>query len=50
MEPIRYPTVDGKTEAEKIEQIRRYLFWLADQLNMNLDRIERKTGDTGSKS
>lgn len=49
MEPIRYPAVDGKTEAEKIEQIRRYLFQLADQLNINLDRLERKVDGQSPK-
>ena len=45
MEPIRYPTVNGTTEAERIEQLRRYLYQLADQLNINLNQIEKKISE-----
>lgn len=37
---IRYPNITAKTEKEKIEQIHRYLYYLADQLNYALPLLE----------
>lgn len=34
---IRYPNIVGNTEAQKLEQMRRYLHQLADELNFQLD-------------
>lgn len=49
MEPIRYPTVNGETEAIKIEQLRRYLYQLADQINMNFRQIENRIAEKGNE-
>lgn len=35
---IRYPNIIGKTDAQKLEQMRSYLHQLADELNFQLDR------------
>lgn len=35
---IRYPNIIGKTDAQKLEQIRSYLHQLADELNFQLDK------------
>lgn len=40
---IRYPTVNGKTEAEQIGQIKTYLFTLADSLSRTLTLLEERT-------
>lgn len=37
---IRYPNITGKTDKEKIEQLHRYLIYLADQLNYALPQLE----------
>lgn len=42
MEPIQYPSVTALTEAERIEQIRKYLCQMADQINYNNDLLERR--------
>jgi hypothetical protein len=36
---FRYPNITGKTEKEQIEQIRRYLFQLVDQLNYTVPKL-----------
>ena len=41
---IRYPNIIGKTDAQKLDQMRSYLHQLADELNYQLD----KTGNIGS--
>lgn len=41
---IRYPNIVGKTEAQKLEQIKSYLIQLTDELNYQLDM----TGDRAS--
>lgn len=41
---IRYPNIIGKTDAQKLEQMKSYLHQLADELNFQLD----KTGSIGS--
>ena len=38
---IKYPNINGATESEKLEQIKRYLFQLADDLNWVLNDIQR---------
>lgn len=35
---IRYPNIIGKTDAQKLEQMKSYLHQLADELNFQLDR------------
>jgi hypothetical protein len=37
---IRYPNITGKTDKEKIEQLHRYLIYLADLLNYALPQLE----------
>lgn len=37
---IPYPKITGKTEREKTEQIRSYLYQLADQLTFELQTIK----------
>ena len=37
---IRLPEINGKTEAEQLQQIRRYLFQLAETLNRGLNVYE----------
>lgn len=41
---IRYPNIIGKTDAQKLEQMKSYLHQLADELNYQLD----KTGNIAS--
>ena len=40
---IRYPAINGATDREQIDQIRRYLFHLADQLNYTLSLLDSNT-------
>lgn len=42
---IRYPNISGKTDAQKLEQMKSYLHQLVDELNYQLDN-----GSTGSSS
>ena len=37
---IRYPNIIGKTDAQKLEQIKSYLHQLTDDLNFHLDKVE----------
>lgn len=37
---IRYPNIVGKTDAQKLEQMKSYLHQLADELNFQLDKAE----------
>lgn len=39
------PNLHGKTEAEKTEEIRRYLFQLVQALNFNFNEIDSKISD-----
>lgn len=39
---IRYPTVNGETDRERLLQLERYLRYLADTLNLALAGLERK--------
>lgn len=43
-EKIRLPGINGETDAEKLRQIRSYLYQLADQLNRTLDTLTAPTG------
>lgn len=45
---FRYPNITGKTEKEQIEQIRRYLFQMVDQLNYVVSRMEERSSDAES--
>lgn len=45
---IRYPSITGKTNEEKLEQIRRALFQLIDQINYELNEIRRKENSNGN--
>lgn len=47
---IRYPNITAKTEKERIEQIHRYLYYLADQLNYALPLLENNVQQTDAKS
>lgn len=40
---IRYPAINGATDREQIDQIRRYLFQLADQLNFTLAAMDTES-------
>ena len=41
---IRTPGINGETDAEKLRQIRSYLYQLADQLNRTLDTLTAPAG------
>ena len=41
--PFRYPNITGKTEREQIDQLKRYLYQLVDQLNYVLPLLEGST-------
>jgi hypothetical protein len=43
---IRYPNIIGKTDAQKLEQMKSYLHQLTDELNFHLD----KAGSAGSNA
>lgn len=45
---IRFPDINGKTEAEQLAQIRSYLFQFAGQLNWALNTLEK--GQSGNDS
>lgn len=45
---IRYPSITGKTPEEQIEQLRRALYQLIDQINFELNEIRRKEDNHGS--
>jgi hypothetical protein len=36
------PSINGQTEREQIEQIKRHLFLLADQLNYVVGQLEKQ--------
>lgn len=37
---IRYPNITGRTPEEQVEQLKRYLFQLVDQLNFVLSQTD----------
>ena len=37
---LRYPNITGRTPEEQIEQLKRYLYQLIDQLNFVLSTID----------
>lgn len=43
-EQIRLPGITGSTDSEKLQQIRSYLYQLADQLNRTLQTLSAPTG------
>ena len=45
---IRLPNINGKTDAEQIYQIKRYLYQLAEELKYNLNTLEAGTSDEAS--
>lgn len=47
---IRYPSITGRTTEEKIEQLRRALFQIVDQMNYELGEIRRKENDNGGSN
>lgn len=49
MDPIRYPNIKAATQEENVEQIKKYLYQLVDQINVNLELIERKITDNADK-
>lgn len=42
MTHIRLPNITGKTEAQQLEQIKNYLFQLAQELNYAFSALEEK--------
>ena len=46
MTELRYPKIDGKTDAERIEQMRRYLFYLVDELQIIINNLPTKGEET----
>jgi hypothetical protein len=45
---IKLPLINGKTDAEQIYQIKRYLYQLAEELKYNLNTLEAGTSDEAS--
>lgn len=46
IESIRRPHISrGKSTEEQVEEIRRYLFYLADELNRLLEQLDSKNGN-----
>lgn len=45
---IRYPNINGRTTEQQVEQIKRELFKLVDQLNAELTEIRRKEQTNGN--
>ena len=45
---IRLPNITGKTEAEQLQQMKRYLYQLAEDLNYKLSTLEAGTSDETS--
>jgi len=48
MSDLRYPNINGKTEAEQLVQVRSYLHQLVDQLNWALGSVESYQGGNTS--
>ena len=47
---LRYPNLTGKSEKEQLAEIRGYLYYLVDVLQVALDDIERRLDDKNSKT
>lgn len=47
---IRYPSITGRTTDEKVEQLRRALFQIVDQMNFELNEIRRKENENGGSN
>lgn len=45
---IKLPLINGKTDAEQIYQIKRYLYQFAEELKYNLNTLEAGTSDEAS--
>lgn len=45
---IRYPNIGGKSDTQKLEQMRSYLHQLVDELNYELDMVGSLTGSNPS--
>ena len=42
MMEFRYPNITGEDPRKQLEQLKRYLFQLVDQLNYTLEQLERR--------
>lgn len=42
---LRYPSITGRTPEEKIEQIKKELFLLVDQMNFELTKLRKEVND-----
>jgi len=40
---FRYPNITGEDPRKQLEQLKRYLFQLVDQLNHTLEQLERSS-------
>ena len=45
MTDFRYPNITGRTDAEKIQQLERYLRQLVDQLNRTMSMLEQQNAE-----
>lgn len=45
MTDLRYPSITGRTDAEKIQQLERYLRQTVDQLNHALSMLEKQINE-----
>ena len=44
---IRYPYITGRTPEEQLEQLKRELFKLVDEINVELEQLRRKENNNG---
>lgn len=42
---FRYPNITGEDPRQQLQQLKRYLFQLVDQLNYALEQLERSVRD-----
>lgn len=49
MTNIRYPSITGRTPQEQLEQMKSYLYQLADQLNWALSLLEKQNSKEDRK-
>lgn len=42
---FRYPNISGEDPRQQLQQLKRYLFQLVDQLNYALEQLERGLKD-----
>lgn len=47
---IRYPSITGRTPEKQIEQMKKALFQIVDQMNQELEDIRRKENANGSNN